>query len=137
MATALNPYLHFDGTARDAMEFYQSVFGGQLDTSRYGDFGQGSPDEADRIMHSHLATDGGFSFMAADVPSGQDAPSGSQHSMSLSGDDDEALRGYFEKLSDGGTVIEPLAQAPWGDWFGMLVDKFGIPWMVNIAGNAA
>ncbi|RLV56098.1 VOC family protein [Aeromicrobium phragmitis] len=136
MATALNPYLHFDGTAREAMDFYQSVFGGQLDTSTYADFGQGEAGN-DRLIHSHLATDGGFTFMASDVPDGETAPSGSQHSMSLSGDDDEALRGYFEKLSDGGTVIEPLGQAPWGDWFGMLVDRFGVPWMVNIAGQAA
>lgn len=55
-------------------------------------------------------------------------------SISLSGDDDAALRGYWEKLSDGGTVVEPLNQAPWGDSFGMCKDKFGINWMVNIAG---
>lgn len=137
MATALNPYLHFGGNAREALEFYQSVFGGQLDVSAYGDFEQGAPGDADRIMHGHLATDSGFSFMASDVPSDQEAPSGASHSMSLSGDDGDTLSDYFEKLSEGGTVVEPLGQAPWGDWFGMLVDRFGVPWMVNIAGQAA
>jgi PhnB protein len=84
-------------------------------------------------MHGQLETEQGFTLMAADTPPGMAYSPGSSISVSLSGDD-EQLRGFWERLGDGGTVTVPLEQQPWGDEFGMLVDRFGISWMVNIAG---
>ena len=132
MASRLNPYIGFDGTAREAMEFYKEVFGGELTVNTFGEFGsQGTPD-ADKIMHSQLETDRGFTLMASDTPSGMDRTSGDNITISLSGEDGGELRGYWEKLSDGGNVTMPLEKQMWGDEFGMCIDRFGIPWMVNI-----
>ena len=132
MASRLNPYVNFDGNARQAMEFYKGIFGGRLTLNTFGEFGgQDSPD-ADKVMHSQLETDSGFTLMGADTPTGMDRNPGDNIAISLSGDDADALRGYWEKLSDGGTVSVPLEKQMWGDEFGMCVDQFGIPWMVNI-----
>jgi PhnB protein len=132
MASRLNPYIGFDGTAREAMEFYKEVFGGELTVNTFGEFGsQGAPD-ADKIMHSQLETDRGFTLMASDTPSGMERTSGDNITISLSGEDGGELRGYWEKLSDGGNVTMPLEKQMWGDEFGMCIDRFGIPWMVNI-----
>ena len=132
MASRLNPYIGFDGTAREAMEFYKGVFGGELTVNTFGEFGsQGTPD-ADKIMHSQLETDRGFTLMASDTPSGMDRTSGDNITISLSGEDGGELRGYWDKLSDGGNVTMPLEKQMWGDEFGMVTDRFGIPWMVNI-----
>ncbi len=134
MTARLNPYLNFRDGARGAMEFYHSVFGGTLDLSTYGESGVfNEPAEADKIMHGQLTGENGVVLMCADVPNHMEftAPS----NISLSGDDEALLRGWWDKLSDGATIGEPLTQAPWGDTFGMLTDKFGVPWMVNIAGT--
>jgi PhnB protein len=88
-------------------------------------------------MHSMLTTESGLVLMAADTPNSMEFSPAAGFSVSLSGDDDAELRGYWDKLSAGGTVIMPLEPAPWGDTFGMCVDKFGISWMVNIAGQAS
>ncbi|HYH35364.1 MAG TPA: VOC family protein [Nocardioides sp.] len=132
MATRLNPYLNFQGTARDAMEFYRGVFGGELRIMTFGDYG-GEP--ADGVMHAQLDTPAGYTLMASDMPPGQSVTAGGPITISLSGDDSGELTGYFEKLAEGGTVAEPLKQQMWGDTFGMLVDRYGIGWMVNIAGE--
>ncbi|MCU1656153.1 MAG: 3-demethylubiquinone-9 3-methyltransferase [Pseudonocardiales bacterium] len=138
MSTQLNPYLSFRDTAREAMTFYQSVFGGELTRSTFGEFGASDdPAEQDKVMHSMLATDNGLTLMASDTPNSMDYTPGTNYSISLSGDDDDELRGYWEKLSAGGTVTMPLNPAPWGDTFGMCVDKFGVSWLVNIAGPKA
>ena len=132
MASRLNPYLNFQSDAREAIEFYRDVFGGELNVMTFGDMG-GEP--ADGVMHAQLETPAGFTLMASDAPPGETvAPGGSVH-ISLSGDDTAELTGYFEKLSDGGTVVDGLKQQVWGDTFGMLVDRFGIGWLVNIAGQ--
>jgi PhnB protein len=133
MASRLNPYISFDGNARQAMEFYKGVFGGGLTLNTFGEFGaQDSPD-ADKIMHAQLETDGGFTLMGSDTPAGMQRNPGDTITISLSGDDAGELRGYWEQLSDGGTVTMPLEKQMWGDEFGMCVDQFGIPWMVNIS----
>jgi PhnB protein len=133
MTSRLNPYVNFDGTARQAMEFYKDVFGGDLRTNTFGEYGQADSPDADKVMHSQLETDSGFTLMASDTPAGMPGRNqGDNISISLSGDDADALRGYWEKLSDGGTVTMPLEKQMWGDEFGMCVDRFGIPWMVNI-----
>jgi PhnB protein len=138
MAVQLDPYLSFgDGKAREAMEFYQSVLGGSLEIHTFGEQG-GLPDNdasiADQVMHALLDGASGIRLMGADAPPGMGEPTASSTQLSLSGDDDGALRGYWDALVDGGSVTVPLETAPWGDTFGMLVDKFGVPWMVNIAG---
>jgi PhnB protein len=132
MGSWLNPYLSFDGNARQAMEFYQGVFGGTLNINTFGEFGAQDAAEADKVMHSQLETPSGFTLMASDTPAGIQRNPGDNISISLSGDDAEPLRGYWQKLSDGGTVTMPLEKQMWGDEFGMCVDRFGVPWMVNI-----
>jgi PhnB protein len=133
MASRLNPYISFDGDARQAMEFYKEVFGGTLTLNTYADFGSPGTPEADNIMHGMLETPSGFTLMGADTPPGMEHAQGSNFSVSLSGDDDVELRGYWEKLSADGTVSVPLEKQMWGDVFGMCTDRFGIPWMVNIS----
>ncbi|MFF8968957.1 VOC family protein [Streptomyces sp. NPDC014995] len=132
MASLLNPYLSFDGDARQALEFYQEVFGGTLALNSYGDFGQSDAPQADKVMHGMLETPNGFTLMGADAPPGMDLTPGNTFAVSLSGDDDAELRGYWEKLSAGGSVSVPLEKQVWGDVFGMCTDRFGVPWMVNI-----
>ncbi len=131
MASRLNPYLSFDGNGREALDFYRSVFGGELTVNTFGDFG-GDPSIADKVMHGQLDTPAGYTLMASDIAPGMGelTPSNSV-TISLSGDDQE-LSGYFEKLSDGGRVTMPLEKQMWGDVYGQLVDKFGVSWMVNI-----
>lgn len=137
MAVTLNPYLNFRTGTREVMEFYRSVFGGELNVSTFADFGAAQdPSEADLVMHSQLTTPD-LTLMAADVPSRMELASGSTISVSLSGDDDAKLRGWYDALAEGGTVLEPLTVAPWGDAFGMVVDKFGTTWLVNIAGSGS
>lgn len=133
MQTKLSPYLNFRDKTREAMEFYQSVFGGKLDVSTFSDY-NASPDasEADKVMHAALETESGITFMAADTPNSMEYKPGTNFSMSLSGDNDDELRGYFDKLSAGGTVTMPLEKAAWGDTFGMVLDKFGVSWLVNV-----
>ncbi|NEB74780.1 VOC family protein [Streptomyces sp. SID14478] len=132
MASRLNPYLSFDGDARQALEFYKEVFGGTLALNTFGEAGQPDAPFADQIMHALLETPSGFTLMGSDTPPGMEHTPGSNFSVSLSGDDDAELRGYWEKLSEGGTVAVPLEKQMWGDVFGMCTDRFGIPWMVNI-----
>ena len=137
MTVRLNPYLNFKDNARAAMEFYQSVFGGQLDVNTFGDVpGMADEDEQNLIMHAMLQGPDGLCLMGADTPSHVEFREGSNSQISLSGDDEGTLRSYWDKLSDGGTVTVPLEKAPWGDTFGMCVDRYGVPWMVNIAGSA-
>ena len=132
MASRLNPYISFESNARQAMEFYRDVFGGTLNVNTFGEFGSPDPAESDKVMHAQLETDSGFTLMASDTPAGMQRNPGDNISVSLSGDDADALRGYWEKLSDGGNVTMPLEKQMWGDEFGMCVDRFGVPWMVNI-----
>ncbi|WP_448811130.1 VOC family protein [Agromyces bauzanensis] len=138
MPVTLNPYLNFRDNAREAMEFYHSVFGGELNVSTFADFQAAQdPSENDLVMHAQLDGANGLTLMGADTPKHLDFQGHSGFSVSLSGDDDAALRGYWDKLADGGQVVEPLEAAPWGDSFGMLVDRFGVSWLVNISGAPA
>ncbi|HEY6932027.1 MAG TPA: VOC family protein [Marmoricola sp.] len=137
MSSRLNPYVSFRDDAREALEFYRSVFGGELNTSTFGDFGDPKSPEAKLIMHGMLETSSGFTLMAADTPPGMDFDPGSRISISLSGDDEAELRGYWDKLAEGATVTMPLEKQMWGDVFGMCTDRFGVTWMVNIAGDGS
>ena len=139
MATHLNPYLSFRDNAREAMEFYRWVFGGTLEMSTFGELNMAEdPADTDKIMHSSLTSDSGLVLMGSDTPSfmaSMESSRGTDHSVSLSGEDEAELRGYWDKLSDGGEVTMAFEKAPWGDTFGMCTDKFGVPWMVNVAGT--
>jgi PhnB protein len=133
MATRLNPYIHFNGNAREAMEFYQRALGGDLTISTFAEGGMPSdPADANKIMHAQLDLPNGEVLMASDTMAGQPAPPVAGISMSLSGDEDDELTGYYERLLDGGTAVEPLVEAPWGDKFGILTDRYGLTWFVNI-----
>lgn len=133
MSSQLHPYLNFKDNARQAMEFYQRAFGGELTVSTFKEFNASQdPSEDNKVMHSMLEGENGISFMAADTPNYMEFRPGTNFSMSLSGDNEAELRNYFEKLAAGGKINQPLTQAPWGDTFGMLTDQFGIDWMVNI-----
>ena len=138
MPTILTPYLSFRDNAREAMEFYHSVFGGQLNISTFKDYhATEDPSEENNVMHSQLETPNGMTLMAADTPNGMEYSEGSRISVTLSGEDEAELRSYWEKLSQGANVSVPLEKAPWGDFFGMLTDKYGIVWQVNINGDQA
>jgi PhnB protein len=139
VASRLNPYISFNGNARQAMEFYKNVFGGTLRLNTFGEYGQPDSGHADKIMHAMLETDSGYTLMGADTPPGMPYNPGDNISVSLSGDDAEAdkLRGYWEKLSAGGTVTVPFEKQMWGDEFGACVDQFGVPWLVDIVAPQA
>jgi PhnB protein len=133
MASRLNPYISFENNARQAMEFYKGVFGGNLTLNTFGELGAPDSPDADKVMHGQLETNSGFTLMASDTPAGMQRNPGDNITISLSGDDADELRGYWGQLSDGGTVTMPLEKQMWGDEFGMCVDRFGVPWMVNIS----
>lgn len=133
MTSQLNPYLTFNGNAREAMEFYHSVFGGDLQIMTFGEFGSAAPAVADKVMHARLTTDRGYTVMASDTAPGMAYNPGNTVTCSLSGDLGEGLEQAWEKLSDGGTITMPLEKQMWGDLYGSCVDKFGIPWMVDVA----
>lgn len=135
MATKLTPYLNFREGTRAAMEFYRSVFGGELTVNAFGDTPGMGLDEAekDKVLHSMLVVGPDMTIMAADVPAQMEvSPNGT---LTLSGEDEAELRGYWEQLADGGQIGVPLEKAPWGDSFGMCTDRFGVAWMVNISGS--
>ncbi len=139
MQSKLNPYVSFDGNAREAMEFYKTVFGGELALSTFGEAGMTDHGvKPDQIMHAQLVADNGITLMASDTATGmREYVVGTNMSISLSGDNEAELTDYYNKLADGGKVEQPLTKAPWGDMFGMCIDKFGTFWMVNITAEKA
>ena len=133
MTAKLLPYLNFSSQTKEAMEFYKSVLGGELTMTTFEESGAPVEDKfKDGIMHAELKNDD-LTFMASDGDAHSTVTMGNNISMSLVGNDDEKLSGFFNKLAEGGKVDMPLEKAPWGDKFGMLTDKFGIHWMVNIS----
>ncbi len=132
MTSRLNPYLTFTGNAREAMEFYRAALGGELTVNTYGQFGTPDAALADQVMHSQLETGSGLTLMGADTPPGEDYKPGNTVTVSLTGDTGDGLREAWEKLTVGATVTVPLEKQMWGDEFGQFVDRFGVPWMINI-----
>lgn len=131
--TILNPYLSFRGNAKEAMEFYHAAFGGELTSSTFGESQMSQdPSEDNLVMHSQLTSPSGLVLMGSDTPSRMDYTPGTNFSVSVSGEDEAELRGYWDKLTDGATITQPLERAPWGDMFGMFDDKFGVTWLVNV-----
>lgn len=132
----LNPYLNFKGQTKQAMEFYHSIFGGELNMTTFKEGGMPvGEDEGSNIMHAQLEGDNGIVIMSSDTPDEYEHKVGNNVNMSLSGEDEDLLTTYFTQLSEGGNITQPLEQAPWGDKFGMFTDQFGINWLVNIAGK--
>jgi len=134
MAIVLNPYISFDGNAREAMETYREILGGDLAISTYGEYGQADSPVADKIMHARLTAPDGMVLMGADNPPDTKHEPGNNIAISLSGTDADAaaLRDCWSRLVEGGQVSVPLERQMWGDEFGMCTDRFGISWMVNI-----
>ncbi len=130
MTVNLNPYVTFDGTCREAMEFYKSVLGGELTINTFGDFG-GDAAIADKVMHAMLV--GGLgTLMGSDRGPGMPFTPGNTITVSLSGAAGEGLEEAWTGLAEGGQVTMPFEKQMWGDTFGQCVDKFGVPWMVNV-----
>lgn len=133
MPVRLNPYLSFRDTARQAMEYYHATFGGELHLTTFAEMqASEDPAEAGKIMHGMLEGGNGIVLMGADTPNAMEFTPAAGFAVSLSGDDETTLRGYWDRLTDGGSVTMPLEKAPWGDTFGMCTDRFGTSWMVNI-----
>ena len=138
MTVRLNPYLSFRDNAREAMTFYHSVFGGDLTVSTFGEAqATDDPADQDKIMHAQLEAPDGLVLMASDTPTHVEYQPPAGISVSLSGDDEAKLRGYWDQLSESGTVTVPFEKAPWGDTFGMCIDRFGTSWLVNASGQPA
>ena len=139
MGSLLNPYLSFKDTAREAMEFYQSVFGGELTINTFGEYGDPDSPMAEQGHAQHADDRRRLHPDGLRHPREMAFTPGSQITISLSGDanDADTVRAQWEQLSEGATVTVPLAQQVWGDEFGQITDRFGIAWMVNIGGGAA
>ncbi|ACZ32009.1 3-demethylubiquinone-9 3-methyltransferase [Xylanimonas cellulosilytica DSM 15894] len=137
--TKLNPYLSFKDQAKAALEFYQSVLGGELDVTTFGDMPDmpGVPEgEGGLVMHGHLETPGGLTLMASDTGTMMPyVPATSGVTVALTGAgaaDLDYVRSAYEKLLDGATETLPFELAPWGDHYGQLTDKFGVSWMFDV-----
>ena len=140
MTIRLNPYISFKNNAREAIEFYHSVFGGELTINTFADLhASQDPSEDNLIMHSMLVAPNGLTLMASDTTLRMAYTPGDNMSVSRSGEaeDEETLTGYWTALMIGGTEAMPLSKAAWGDSFGMGTDKYGITWLVNIAAPQA
>jgi len=121
------------GQTKEAMEFYHSIFGGNLKMQTYAEGGMtDNPEEKDLIMHADLQTDS-INFFAADGNAQHQVHMGDNVQLSLVGSDEALLTEWFNGLAEGGHVDMPLVKAPWGDTFGMLTDRFGVHWMVNVS----
>lgn len=139
MSIKLTSYINLNGSAKQAVEFYQSIFGGKVESDTFGEFDEKSggampvaEEDKDKIMHATL-TGEYVELMVSDIPSTwPKTPNGSNIVLALNGDDEDVIRGYWDKLAQDGKIDQPLEKAPWGDYFGSLTDKFGISWMVDI-----
>lgn len=130
--SGLVPYLHFDGSARNALTFYQSVFGGELELFTYGEFSR-TDGPKDAIAHGSLS--GLVTLFAADAAPGEASVSMAGMEFSLLGTAPaEELTAWFAALADGGEIVDALQQRPWGDYDGMVRDRFGIRWLIGYQG---
>jgi PhnB protein len=134
MAVKSVTHLNFRGDARAALEFYQSVFGGDLATVTYKDAGSvQDPAEADQVMWGQVLADNGFHVMAYDVPSRMPWNQGeNSFFLSLRGETTQEVTAYWEKLAEDATVVQPLGPAQWAPLYGMLKDRFGVVWVVDV-----
>lgn len=135
MAVIVKPYIHFVDNAQAAVDFYQKALGAEVTINRFGEFGTPDTDPShDLIMHAEVKFAGTSFFVSDSLPMGGVKQNGENIEISINGnkEDDEQLTGYFSALAEGGIIRVPLDTAPWGAKFGMLTDKFGVQWMVNV-----
>jgi PhnB protein len=148
MALTTSTHLNFRGDARAALEFYRSVFGGHLTVVAYGDFGmpKDQPD-SDKVVFGQVTADNGFRIMAYDVPS--HAPAGTapaattrEHGLTLTGErffvsvrgeTADEVGALWDGLAEGADVIEKFGPSPWAPGFGMLTDRYGVTWILDVA----
>lgn len=145
MTLTTTPHLNLPGTAREALDFYRSVFGGRVHTTTYGEVGmpQDTPD-AGKVVFGVLEADNGFRVMAYDIPGRTDGLGGSTHRahgttitdqpffLSLRGESLDEVARHWTGLSEGAEILEPLAASAWSPGFGMLTDRFGVTWTVDV-----
>jgi len=138
MSSTLNPYLTFNKEAGEAMKFYHSVLGGELDVQTFGEakLPNTSEGEKDLVIHAVLKFEENV-IMASD--GGKDHPvhMGDNVSLSLQGPDEETLTKWFNGLAEGGKIDMELQKQFWGDIYGQLTDKFGVHWMINITSKSS
>ncbi|WP_158867753.1 VOC family protein [Leifsonia sp. AG29] len=129
-----SPYFAFPGTAREALSFYQSVFGGDVRLNTYAEFGR-TDGPGDAVAHGMLVGD--VPLFAADAAEGEASFRAEGLLLSLLGADEPAvLRAWFDGLSAGGTIVDPLQERPWGDWDGQVKDRYGVTWLIGFEGSA-
>jgi PhnB protein len=147
MAITTTTHLNFRGDARQALEFYQSVFGGHLTVVTYGDFGmpQGLPD-ADKVVFGQVTAENGFRIAAYDAPSQSPAAPAStattrENGMTLTGerffvvvggDTADEVSALWDKLADGAAIVEKFGPSAFSPGFGMLTDRFGVTWVLQV-----
>lgn len=151
MSIQTTTHLNFRGDARAALEFYGSVFGGHVVINTYADFGMpaGVPG-ADKVVFGLVVAENGFRVMGYDIPgqteggiAGGGTTRRENHTtvsdqalfVSISSDSIEELQGYWDALTAGATIVEPLAASAWSAGFGMLTDQFGVTWSVSVTAN--
>jgi PhnB protein len=134
MSVNVTPHLNFRGDARTALDFYQSVFGGEITVFTYQDaHNVQDPAEAEQIMWGQVQADNGFRIMAYDVPSTTSYDQGDKsHFVSVRGDGNDEITSLWNKLTDGSTVLQELAPAGWAPLYGMLQDRFGVTWVLDV-----
>ncbi|WEG08067.1 VOC family protein [Microbacterium horticulturae] len=130
--TALTPYLHVPGTAREALTFYRSVFGGEVGINTYAEFGR-DDGPGDAVAHGMLT--GPVTLFAADAAPGQEPLRTAGLMFALLGTaEPDVMEGWFAALADGGTVVDPLQKRPWGDHDGQVTDRYGLTWLIGYQG---
>lgn len=137
---SVNPYLNFNGNTEEAFEFYQSVFGGELQITRFKDMADNmgaTGEDLDKIANIVLPLSGDTVLMGTDILDSMDQKLtiGNNFSITLEVDSADEAEELFNKLSDGGKIQMPLMETEWAERYGALTDKFGIQWMVNYTGD--
>lgn len=138
MSVTTTLHINFRGTAKPALEFYHSVFGGELTLVPYGDapMGQG-PDQAEQIVWGQVETPGGFRVMAFDVRDSQSWNAGEiPFYVSVSGADADEITGYWTALSDGATILDEFGESMFAKLYGRLTDRFGVTWIIDVPAEA-
>ena len=146
MTTTPVAHLNFRGEARAALEFYAAAFGGHAVVTTYADAGMpADAPGADRVVWGQATGADGFRVMAYDIPGAEPAPAAvtrresgvtlteSPFFLALQGATFEEASAHFERLADGATIVEPFAASPWSAGFGMLTDRFGVTWVIDVA----
>lgn len=139
MALVVTPHLNFAGQARAALDFYAQVFGGEPVVMTYGAMGQSERAKSpDGVIWGQVESDDGFRVMAYDVQAGRDFdPGANAFFVSVRGTSVEEVQARWDALVEGATILQPIDPAPWSAAYGMLTDRFGVTWIVDVAPDAS